>query len=118
MDAIDLLFMAAARAMDEAGGGRDWQAVVRASTVPEGVVEHLMMTPRFLAIFRVSFADTKTGLEGWHMTLPAQERARKFLAAEAAANAAKPKRIKSTLPKPIERKPLGGRNLLDEKRKG
>jgi len=73
------LLIAAGKMMDDAGGGRDWQAVVRASDVPERLVSQGLLR----AHIEVGYADAGTDLEDWRLTATAREMVSEMLLAEA-----------------------------------
>jgi hypothetical protein len=80
---VEQLLIAAGKMMDEAGGGRDWQAVVKASDVPQAVAGRLLSQGLLKAHIEVGFVDVRTGLEDWHLTSTAKEMAAELVLAQA-----------------------------------
>jgi hypothetical protein len=79
---VEQLLLAAGKMMDEAGGGADWQAVVRTSDVPDGIARRLVSQGLLGAHVEVGHADAKTGLEAWHLTETAKEMVPEMILAE------------------------------------
>ena len=79
---VEQLLLAAGKMMDEAGGGNDWQAVVKASDVPQGIADRLVSQGLLRAHVEVGCADVKTGLEDWHLTDTAREMVPEMILAE------------------------------------
>jgi hypothetical protein len=79
---VEQLLLAAGRMMDDSGGGHDWQAVIKASDVPQGVAERLVAQGLLRAHFEVGCADARTGLEDWHLTVTAREMVPEMILAE------------------------------------
>jgi hypothetical protein len=62
------LLITAGKMMGEAGGGSDWQAVVKGSQVPQDVASWLVSQGLLRAHIVVGDAGASTGLEDWHLT--------------------------------------------------
>ena len=79
---VEQLLLTAGKMMDEAGGGHDWQAVVTASDVPQMVAARLVSQGLLKAHIEVGYADTRTGLEEWHLTPTSREMVAEMILAE------------------------------------
>jgi hypothetical protein len=80
---VEQLLITAGKMMDEAGGGSDWQAVVKDSQVPQDVASRLVSQGLLKAHIVVGHAGASTGLEDWHLTPTAKEMVSELILAEA-----------------------------------